>query len=228
MSKVTCTMDLTPAQMIQVGIALGGIPEASGFEGFVSELSTTEFEPPAATTVGLDQSSRRVEVEIPVTTDPVEPDTLVTEVDIRGVPWDARIHSSTKTKTKNGVWSRRKNVDDTTFDTIEAALLAGVGGGQDTLPPPPPEPTPVASNVFTLAPTQTEVPPPPPPAQPVTGETVASAITTFSQLMVATNANGIAPAQVRTAVEQVGLENIPALVGRQDLVPAVAAILGLG
>lgn len=226
MSKVTCTMDLTPAQMIQVGIALGGINETSAFEGFVPELSATEFEPPAATTTGLDQSSRRVEVEIPVTTDTVEPDTFAgaAELDVRGVPWDARIHASTKTKTKNGVWSRRKNVDDTTFDTIEAALLAGVGGDLDNedIPPPP------ASNVFTLAPTQTEVPPPPPPTQPVTGETVTGSITTFSQLMVATNANGIAPADVRVAVEQVGLENIPALVGRQDLVPAVAAILGLG
>lgn len=45
------------------------------------------------------------------------------ELDRDGVPWDERIHSSNRKKTGNGVWQRRRNVDELTFTTIKNELL---------------------------------------------------------------------------------------------------------
>lgn len=40
------------------------------------------------------------------------------ELDNSGLPWDERIHASTKTKTQAGAWTKRKGVDDTTSAAI--------------------------------------------------------------------------------------------------------------
>ena len=44
------------------------------------------------------------------------------ELDKEGLPWDARIHASTKTKTQKGMWTRKKGVADSTYDAIVAEL----------------------------------------------------------------------------------------------------------
>jgi hypothetical protein len=41
------------------------------------------------------------------------------EVDQRGVPWDARIHSATKALTRDGSWRARRGADDTLVRQIE-------------------------------------------------------------------------------------------------------------
>lgn len=46
------------------------------------------------------------------------------ERDKDGIPWDERIHASTKTKTQAGIWTRRRNLDDATFDAVTAELRA--------------------------------------------------------------------------------------------------------
>ena len=46
------------------------------------------------------------------------------ERDKDGIPWDERIHASTKTKTQAGIWTRRRNLDDATFDAVMAELRA--------------------------------------------------------------------------------------------------------
>lgn len=45
------------------------------------------------------------------------------QLDSDGLPWDARIHSSSKKKKADGTWTRRKNVADSEFDSIKAQLL---------------------------------------------------------------------------------------------------------
>lgn len=45
------------------------------------------------------------------------------QLDSNGIPWDARIHSSSKKKKADGTWNRRKNITDADFDTIKAQLL---------------------------------------------------------------------------------------------------------
>ena len=44
------------------------------------------------------------------------------ELDKGGLPWDARIHAGTKTKTQKGDWTRKKGVDDAVFDAVIAEL----------------------------------------------------------------------------------------------------------
>lgn len=44
------------------------------------------------------------------------------ELDNEGLPWDERIHASTKTKTAKGIWTKRKGVDDATRDAVVAEL----------------------------------------------------------------------------------------------------------
>ena len=66
------------------------------------------------------------------------------ETDSDGLPWDARIHASTKTKTQKGAWTRRKGVDDATFGAVIAELRGG------TAPAAPVVPTPTAPVVPTV------------------------------------------------------------------------------
>lgn len=44
------------------------------------------------------------------------------ELDKDNLPWDARIHASTKTKTQKGMWTRKKGLADSTYDAIVAEL----------------------------------------------------------------------------------------------------------
>lgn len=44
------------------------------------------------------------------------------EVDSRGLPWDARIHSSNKERGKDGVWRRRRGVDEAIEAQVEHEL----------------------------------------------------------------------------------------------------------
>jgi len=48
-------------------------------------------------------------------------------VDSNGLPWDERIHSSSKKTTANGSWVRRKNVDESFFNQVVAELRARGG-----------------------------------------------------------------------------------------------------
>ena len=44
------------------------------------------------------------------------------EVDADGLPWDARIHAGTKTKTQKGAWTQKKGVDEAVRDAVTAEL----------------------------------------------------------------------------------------------------------
>ena len=44
------------------------------------------------------------------------------ELDAEGLPWDDRIHASTKTKTQAGTWTKKKGVDDTVRDAVVGEL----------------------------------------------------------------------------------------------------------
>lgn len=56
-------------------------------------------------------------------------------VDSQGLPWDARIHSSSKKKKADGSWNRRKNLSDEEFERVKKELL-----GQTPVAPASPQP----------------------------------------------------------------------------------------
>lgn len=53
---------------------------------------------------------------------PVNPVTPQVEFDSEGLPWDERIHSSSRKKNTNGTWARRRNVDENTYNSVSAQL----------------------------------------------------------------------------------------------------------
>lgn len=66
------------------------------------------------------------------------------EVDIDGKPWDYRFHSSKKTKTMDGRWKLKRNVEQVGTMTEQAMVQAGMIPAAPVVPPPPALPIPAA------------------------------------------------------------------------------------
>lgn len=132
------------------------------------------------------------------------------ELDVDGLPWDARIHSdAAERKAKTGKWKRRKNLTDEYVATIEAELR-----GVPVAPAATPAPAPA-------------------PSAPSPAATVAPAPTpggmTFPQFvqwaMGHTKAGRCNQTDVQLAVQEAGLTTVPDLAKRIDLIPQVMATL---
>lgn len=161
------------------------------------------------------------------------------EVDAEGLPWDARIHGSSKLKLKKEqTWKLKRGVDDALVEQVKnelrqamavpSAATHGTSSNATTVAPSPeptiaptpanepPPPAPVTAPVQQQpAPTQT----PPPPA-PATG-----GITTLPELMGRITSSGVDQAVVLQACQAQGLQSVALLGARPDLIPAVAAQL---
>lgn len=174
-------------------------------------------------------------------------------LDSAGLPWDARIHASTRTKLKaDGRWKPKRGVDAAIVASVEAelrAVMAIPAGGHVAAPPPPP-------------PAAAAIPPPPPPAAPVppsppaaasAGPATASTGTAKPEVPAATGsatpatispsddpktfptfmqwlgpkltAKTLTQDQVREAVQAEGLPSVEKLMARPDLIPLVLARL---
>lgn len=137
------------------------------------------------------------------------------ELDVDGLPWDARIHSdAAERKAKTGKWKRRKNLTDEYVATIEAELRG--------VPTAPVAPAPAATPAPAAA-----------PSAPSPAATVAPAPTpggmTFPQFvqwaMGHTKAGRCNQTDVQLAVQEAGLTTVPDLAKRIDLIPQVMATL---
>lgn len=58
------------------------------------------------------------------------PSVNTAETDASGLPWDERIHASTKTKNADGKWKKRKGVQQPTVEQVEAELRARTASAQ--------------------------------------------------------------------------------------------------
>lgn len=142
------------------------------------------------------------------------------ELDARGLPWDARIHARTKSKTANGQWKNARNVDAAEVTRIEAELrnLMAIPAAAPAVPVPPPL-VPAAPAI---------VPPsvPAPPASPASGATAASP-SSFPELMLrisgAQTQRQLNQTQVSAIVAKYALPGIAALTQRPDLIWSFAA-----
>ena len=74
-----------------------------------------------------------IEVAPPPSTEVVAPPAASTEeglLDADNVPWDARIHAGTKTRTAKNIWKKKKGVDDDTYNSVMTELMnAATSGG---------------------------------------------------------------------------------------------------
>ena len=71
------------------------------------------------------------------------------EFDSTGLPWDERIHASTKTKTAAGIWTKRRGVDDATVARVTAELRAIYPDATLTVPAAASAPAPAAAPTIT-------------------------------------------------------------------------------
>lgn len=141
----------------------------------------------------------------------------VVEIDQDGLPWDQRIHSSSKEKNKDGRWRSKRGLNDEgTVKRIEAELRATMAiptplPAVPSVPRPPSAPA-VAPSI------------PLPPA--ATGSTPSDP-TDFASL-IAVLTPRLTPdrmPKIFEIVQSFGLPGLPALQQRPDLVPAVWAKL---
>ncbi len=137
------------------------------------------------------------------------------------VPWDHRIHASTKgklAKAPNG-WKMKRGVDEELVVQVEAELRAAMAAGyhvdetKERIISPASAFPPEVDNQG--------------PREIATAPAMAGTVTTFPALMAAITANDIDQTAVTAAVNAQGLASLPLLASRPDLIPAVAAALGL-
>lgn len=148
----------------------------------------------------------------PTTSEAVTPASV--ELDGEGLPWDARIHASSKTKLAKEPhgWKKKRGVDVGAIAQVEAELRAAMIASPTS---------PVILNEQTT-PVNIAGPTPRTPVQPVAP---VGAISTFPQLMARITSSGIDPARVTAAVNKQGLQSLPLLAARPGLISAVAAEL---
>ncbi len=140
------------------------------------------------------------------------------DVDSEGLPWDARIHSSGKTKLKGkGTWKLIRGIDPELVESVKAELKKAMA-----VPVPEAE-APAASEDKPMPPqaTQAATEKPIPPAS------QGGEIGTLPELMSAITANKISVETVLEACKKYDLESVGLLGARVDLIPFVAKDLGL-
>lgn len=152
------------------------------------------------------------EVETVTAEVPLEPMTTL-DMDKNGIPWDVRIHSSSKEMTSKGIWKRRKNVPQETFDAVEAELKSLMA-----------IPTPKIHELMTaeetaVAPRPIDIPVPP------VVDAIPTPTMSFTDLLIKITKNGIPDANVVAAVNRVGVMGLSGLSVRPDLIPSVHAEL---
>jgi len=141
------------------------------------------------------------------------------------IPWDARIHASSKAKLakKPHGWKMKRGVSDDLVDQVEAELVAAMQASPanpvESTPTPPP-PVDASRSIVSADPAIGVVHQKP--AAPT------GAVTTFPALMSAITSNKIDQATVTAAANKAGLQSLPLLAARPDLIPTVAAELGFG
>ena len=140
---------------------------------------------------------------------PVAAPTASVVTDKNGLPWDARIHASSKTMNADGSWRGRRNTDAHIIASVEAELRA-------LMAIPAPAPASIAP------PAINSVAPPPP--------FMASAPTTLAEMMplltTAMLAGKLQPTAVGEVLAEMGVAGgAPMLAARPDLVPQVWAAL---
>ena len=143
-------------------------------------------------------------------------------VDSAGIPWDERIHSSSKERNKSDdTWRKRRGVSDETFGTVMEELRAAIAdgsyfGGESAnempddlpVPPPPADEVPLAPT----APSDDSVPVPPAPTEETPSEPeraasapVAGSFPDFASFVAAVSKHGKTYAELNEMAGVVGV-----------------------
>lgn len=154
-------------------------------------------------------------------------------VDANGIPWDARIHGSTKALNEDKTWRKKRGVEASLVEAVTAELRGIMSAPQrmaeaqaeveraDVMDPaaafggPAPAPAPVPAP-------PAPVPAPPPAPAPDASNDFARVM----KVVLAKQAAGtITTELVTTIAQQVGLTSVRDLASRPDLIPVFEAML---
>lgn len=120
LTLVVDTNNATPAQLAAI-ISLINPNTISTPQITAPVISTPVVTQPV---VPVNVSPAAVIAAAPVVTPPAAIDP--NQRDSTGLPWDERIHSSSRSQKQNGEWTRRKGIDDATFNAVRAQLVGTV------------------------------------------------------------------------------------------------------
>lgn len=156
---------------------------------------------------------------------PVAPaaDVTSTTLDKSGLPWDARIHASSKTMNADGTWRLRRGADKAEVDRVTAelqklmAIPAPAASGPQLVPAPPIQIPPAVVNTA-IAPI------PPPPAADATSNR-QQFVDLIGRASKAVGEGKVSQDQINVCLRGLGLENLPSLGIRLDLVPAACQLI---
>lgn len=195
-------------------VSIGGNPLP--FDPVVTFGATTAAEsatPPAASASSANDSPFPAAPSAPAPVATTSTSTITetatnVPVDSEGLPWDGRIHSSSKEKlVKDSTWKLKRGVDKALVEQVKAELR-----GVMAIPTTAPVTETHGSHPLVAAPAPT-----------------AGSITTFAQLMAAITAAKIDQATVAAILPTIdpALTSLAVVAPRPELIPRVAAALGL-
>lgn len=126
--------------------------------------------PTAAATVPTPPTAATVPIAAPASASAATPGPAGVELDSSGLPWDGRIHGSTKSKNQDGTWRQKRGLNDPGLkDKVEAELRAAMAAKAPASAPSTPAPvmSPGAASSVPAPSTPPVAPPvPTPPASP--------------------------------------------------------------
>ena len=139
---------------------------------------------------------------------PVAPS--IRSCDKDGLPWDERIHASSKALNADGTWRKKRGVSDAEVTQVEAQLR-----GVMAIPavPPPPPPPPIVSGVIL---DESIVP---------VVEDSEAFVKLVGRASAAIQGGKLTQDQVTKCVESIGIPQLFLLGTRLDLVPQAAALI---
>ncbi len=141
-----------------------------------------------------------------VTVEPLT--TQAPNADSSGIPWDSRIHAATKALNGDGSWRIKRGVDKTLVDQVTSELKKLMA-----LPIP----------VLTPEPAALAAAPPPPPANDV--DFRQKYIELFGRVSSAMANAKLSQEQLDKCLLSIGVQSLPLLAARMDLVPAAANLI---
>ena len=172
-------------------------------------------------------------------TAPVAPVEQPVNIDTNGLPWDARIHASTKTTNADGSWRNRRGVDKELIAQIEAELKSGAA-------PTTAAPVPfvdvvdeIAKTVDTIRSSFSADPfivPTAPPfdlgspvTAPVDAAPAAAPTMTYGEFMqnlsVVVQTKGLTTDHIKAMCAKIGVADVMSLGTQPELIPAAVAYL---
>ena len=237
---------LKPKQASTSGVVfVGNLPEQktiindqpfSGLENAYDDVMNGDQVIDLAKTFGAsqkqdDQSSANPSWPFTPAAQQVKPSGI--EVDSEGLPWDARIHSSSRNLNADGSWRLRRNLNPDILTQVMAELKKTMGTREvmeQVNAPLPPSVTPVAAPAPPVV-----ISPPLPPvtgiSPPVGAAPIASGGNKFPSLMkgivAMKTAGSLKDNQVKETLDAFNIPSLPMLMHRPDVIDEVAAALGI-